>query len=371
MDFEHTSGIYKIENTVNGKCYIGQSEDIGRRIQTHFRALRSGAHYNKHLQSAWDKYGEDAFDVQVVTECDPRDLDETEIRYIREYNAFANGYNMGVGGNSNRGWHHTEESKQKMRDSHPDVSGSNNPMFGISLRDVLSPAEFEQFRMGESLAASGANNPFYGRRHSALTKSLISKANKGRLSGEKHPSFGKPLSEQTKKKIATSRAAHYSGYSHGNMPNAKRVVCLNTREVFASLQDATEKYGACPSSISSCCSGKHRSAGFVNAERAVFVYYDDFLLLSDSAIVKMVQAAQAPTSGKNNSRSKPVICINTGTVYDNCRAAAGELNLDYSSISKVCRGVNKSCGKDSGGDPLRWMFYEDYLSSHANHESEA
>ena len=38
-------GIYKIENKVNGKVYIGQSIDIETRIKRHFRELRKGIHH--------------------------------------------------------------------------------------------------------------------------------------------------------------------------------------------------------------------------------------------------------------------------------------------------------------------------------------
>jgi len=55
------SGIYMIENLINHKVYIGQSQDIERRQKDHMRHLKHGNHDNPHLQNAWNKYGADNF----------------------------------------------------------------------------------------------------------------------------------------------------------------------------------------------------------------------------------------------------------------------------------------------------------------------
>ena len=49
-------GIYKIENKVNGKVYIGQSVNIKKRWKQHKYELNSNNHVNKHLQASWNKY---------------------------------------------------------------------------------------------------------------------------------------------------------------------------------------------------------------------------------------------------------------------------------------------------------------------------
>ena len=58
-------GIYKIENKVNGKIYVGQSIDIDTRWYNHRNELNGNRHYNEHLQNAWNKYGEDNFSIQI------------------------------------------------------------------------------------------------------------------------------------------------------------------------------------------------------------------------------------------------------------------------------------------------------------------
>lgn len=63
------SGIYKIENKINGKLYVGSTVNFTRRWWKHRALLRHGKHPNSHLQASWDKYGEDAFSFSIVEQC--------------------------------------------------------------------------------------------------------------------------------------------------------------------------------------------------------------------------------------------------------------------------------------------------------------
>ena len=60
------SAIYKIENLINGKIYIGSASFLYSRWGRHRKRLREGKHYNAHLQAAWNKYGEDQFQFSIV-----------------------------------------------------------------------------------------------------------------------------------------------------------------------------------------------------------------------------------------------------------------------------------------------------------------
>lgn len=93
-------GIYKIENKVNGHVYIGQSINIKRRWFEHRCDLRGNRHYNGHLQSSWNKYGEKNFIHEVVETCDISELDDREKYWIGFYDSTnaQKGYNLSPGG---------------------------------------------------------------------------------------------------------------------------------------------------------------------------------------------------------------------------------------------------------------------------------
>lgn len=59
-------GVYRIVNTVSGNFYVGSASSISARWSTHKYDLRRGRHSNGHLQNAWNKYGEDAFRLEVM-----------------------------------------------------------------------------------------------------------------------------------------------------------------------------------------------------------------------------------------------------------------------------------------------------------------
>lgn len=67
------AGIYRIKNTITGAVYIGQSVNVGQRVTDHRKFLRKGNHCNKHLQSSFNKHGEDAFEFAMIARCSSTD----------------------------------------------------------------------------------------------------------------------------------------------------------------------------------------------------------------------------------------------------------------------------------------------------------
>lgn len=74
--------VYKIENLVNGKLYIGSTSKIpNRRFTEHICNLNKGSHCNNHLQNAFNKYGRDSFKFEVLEKVENLDnLPKKEFR---------------------------------------------------------------------------------------------------------------------------------------------------------------------------------------------------------------------------------------------------------------------------------------------------
>lgn len=76
------SGIYEIVNTVNGRRYIGSTNNFLTRYAKHLSHLRGNDHDNPKLQAAWNKYGENAFDFRPLERCEECDLLVVEQRWL-------------------------------------------------------------------------------------------------------------------------------------------------------------------------------------------------------------------------------------------------------------------------------------------------
>ena len=128
------AGIYRIINSSNGKCYVGSSIDINRRRLEHFSALLHNRHVNNHLQNAYNKYGRDSFIFEVIenleiTDNIKEDLLEREQFWIDNLRPE---YNILLVAGSTLGYHHTEETKQKISNSTKGVKKSKEHAKHIS-----------------------------------------------------------------------------------------------------------------------------------------------------------------------------------------------------------------------------------------------
>ena len=56
---------------------------------------------------------------------------------------------------------------------------------------------------------------------------------------------------------------------------------------------------------------------------------------------------------------EPVICLNTGVIYDNNKVAMKETGVNSGAIKRNCRGFTKCAGKDENGKKLVWRFAKD------------
>lgn len=167
-----TGIIYGYTNLESDKMYIGQTLYPERRYNEHrYGKYKNGWH--KDYQNNPEKYEYSVIEYDV-----PEDkLDEREIFWISFFNSYNNGYNLTEGGNSTRGYKHTEETRKKMSEHHADVSGEKHPMYGRHHSE-----EWRQ-KMSERMKCEnhkGEKNPMYGKKHSEETRKKLSDAIKGR-----------------------------------------------------------------------------------------------------------------------------------------------------------------------------------------------
>lgn len=148
-----TSGIYQIENQINGKRYVGSAMNLRKRWQAHLSALRRSVHHNPHLQAAFRKHGEAAFMFATLESVGPHGLIGREQHYLETLNPE---YNICPTAGSSLGRPCSRETRQKM-----------------------------------SKALTGKGHPNYGKHHSEETRAKMSVAHKGR-----------PKSEETRRKLS-------------------------------------------------------------------------------------------------------------------------------------------------------------------------
>lgn len=92
-------GIYLLR--INKKAYIGKDAQIdkSKRLKEHLTLLKRNEHYNKYLQSAFNKYK--TYEYEVLFQSDNISLEELsnlEKEYIETYDSYNTGYNLTLGG---------------------------------------------------------------------------------------------------------------------------------------------------------------------------------------------------------------------------------------------------------------------------------
>ena len=111
------TGVYSITNIHNGRMYIGSATiSFKNRWWDHKTHLRNNSHYNRYLQAAWNKYGEDWFLFSILYVCPPNKCLENEQRMIEQYKTMAheNGYNLCPVAGSVLGYAHTDDTKRRI-----------------------------------------------------------------------------------------------------------------------------------------------------------------------------------------------------------------------------------------------------------------
>jgi group I intron endonuclease len=115
---ERLTGLYRIVNTASGTCYVGQSQNLHKRMREHLRLLRNGEHVNPRLQNAFSKHGEAAFRFELEITCPPEELDMLEEAFLTGAVHFDEPCAMNIAAFAKapmRGKRHTAETRMKIR----------------------------------------------------------------------------------------------------------------------------------------------------------------------------------------------------------------------------------------------------------------
>jgi group I intron endonuclease len=95
--FPKLSGIYKITNLLNNKCYIGSAVNLKLRLNRHYYELKNNIHNNKYLQKTFNKNTVENFNIEILNTFEYIEYSELlkiEKDYILEFNSIEKGYNL-------------------------------------------------------------------------------------------------------------------------------------------------------------------------------------------------------------------------------------------------------------------------------------
>jgi group I intron endonuclease len=184
--------IYWIKNRVNEKFYIGSTVQRYVRWRTHRNKLKNNTHHCAHLQSAWNKYGADAFDFKVVERvASAEDLQAAEDRWLEKHVGQPHCYNHGL--RSGAPWRGVTKEK--------------HPRYGATLteaqKQALREATLEQWQ---------TSDPRTGRKHSEETRQRISSKVQEAVTNGRGGCF--IPSEETRQKMSDALKGNQNAKGH-------------------------------------------------------------------------------------------------------------------------------------------------------------
>lgn len=245
--------IYKIINLVNDKFYVGSTINKKVRFRQHRKLLRGDRHHCKHLQAAWNKYGEDKFDFRVVEEVpESLSLQQIEDIYLMQHVGKPYCYNSGYSAEApwrnappektpNFGKVMSQEQKEKISQTLKEFYAEdyeNHPRVGKRHTDEAK-AKISASKLANPVS------PWQGKKRSAEVRAKIGDAQRGR---PKSP--GRKVSEEGRAKIRANIEAgrshkHWEGRHHTEESKAKMskaVFVMPDGIMFSSLTAVLERY---------------------------------------------------------------------------------------------------------------------------------
>ena len=206
MDNEKISGIYKIENKINKKKYIGSSIDILHRWENnHKKELNGNYHHNLHLQNAWRKYGAENFFFTILEDqVEEEDLEPRENCWMTAYESLKRekGYNIRQ---ADRRAPLSEETIKRMSEAQKNKSEEHKRRIGEAHKGKITSEEtkkkMSEVHMGKKFSEESRkkmSEAMKGQRRSPVTEFKIGSTpwNKGKTG---------VYSKETLKKMSEAR----------------------------------------------------------------------------------------------------------------------------------------------------------------------
>lgn len=201
------TGIYRIRNIINNKCYYGSAKNINRRWTRHKSQLKYNRHENIILQRAWNKYGNKNFLLEIVELCNEKDLLITEQKYLN-YNPEYNIGKQASGGDNMSNNPNKDEYINKIKKTiNNNISSLTKEelkekfgKFGKDNPNWKNGLSYKYCKCGKKIKPhnktciscrnkSGINNPFYNKHHTNNTKNKLSEQRKGKYYGNQNIKF--------------------------------------------------------------------------------------------------------------------------------------------------------------------------------------
>lgn len=125
--------------------------------------------------------------------------------------------------------------------------------------------------------------------------------------------------------------------------SARKVICLETLEVFNSISEAAKAKLCNATSISENCQNKRvKSVSGLH-----WAYYDENITKEKAN--EMIEQCK-----KDNAKRKKVICVETKEIYESTVEAQNKNNCKH--ICDVCNGKRKTAGG------YHWMYYKEEMN---------
>ena len=275
-DERHYYFIYMHINKINNKKYIGITyqnppEKRWKRGSTYRKTS------NPHFYYAIQKYGWDSFEHVILEEgyFTVKEAGEKEDYYINFYDTCNQdkGYNMAPGGYKGLAPNALPAAIKWMKE---------HPEFGLACASNMHKWQKE------------------------------------------HP---KEMEEMLKNNIAKASEAR-----------KKKVVCVETEEIFESATEASKNITNCSQSkITMCCQGQRKTAGGYH-----WIYFEEYLKIDS------IEGYLSEINKKNHRpHNRRVLCVETQEIFESVTQAANIKKLSLYSIAECCRNKkenNYTCG---------------------------